>query len=117
MGIESDNGSIPPQDLNIIVHKNSNFLATKEIFIANSVSTVHNEKVIINIINLSNNDVTLFKGDVLIRASILYNKTQDDTVGFINESKGLSDNELKDAYREILLAQLKLKTLLKYLRM
>src|SRR5215469_6763849 len=61
--IESEAGTQPPEYLNVLVHKNSEFLETGELLIANSISTVREGKVQINVINISNSNINLFKGE------------------------------------------------------
>src|SRR5215469_11850843 len=47
VNIESEAGTKPPELLNVLVHKTSEFLDTGELLIANSISTVRDGKVLI----------------------------------------------------------------------
>src|SRR5215469_7159888 len=107
--IESEAGTKPPNNLNVLVHKNSEFLETGEILIANSISTVREGKVLISIINISNSSINLFKGETLTGAAVLHETTADcaATIASMKESKHLSDEQIRIAYKDALLAQQK----------
>src|SRR5215469_1159700 len=105
--IESEAGTQPPNYLNILVHKNSEFLESGEILIANSISTVREGKVLISIMNISNSNINLFKGETLTGAAVLHETNTDcaASIASVTESKHLSDEEIRIAYKEVLLAQ------------
>src|SRR5215469_13342024 len=104
--VKSRVGTTPPEKTEIVTHSRSNFLETKELFFANTLSRVENGCVLIDIINMGNSYINLFTTDVLTTACVLESaETEDDMqrVGVVTESKGLTDKQLKDAYEEILL--------------
>src|SRR5215469_9144742 len=105
--IESEAGTKPPNYLNVLVHKNSEFLESGEILIANSISTVREGKVLISIMNISNSNTNLFKGEALTKAAVLHetNSGYATSIASVTESKHLSDEEIRIAYKEVLLAQ------------
>src|SRR5215469_12283864 len=104
--VKSRVGTTPPEKTEIVTHSRSNFLETKEVFFANTLSTVENGCVLIDIINMGNSYINLYTSDMLATACVLESaETEDDMqrVGVVTESKGLTDKQLKDAYEEILL--------------
>ena len=105
--IESEAGTKPPEFLNVLVNKTSNFLESGELLIANSISTVREGKVLISIMNVSNSNINLFKGETLTRAAVLHeNNTEGEaSIASVTESRHLTDEQIRDAYRSVLLAQ------------
>src|SRR5215469_7798805 len=104
--VKSRVGTTPPEKTEIVAHSRSNFLETKELFFANTLSTVENGCILIDIINLGNSYINLYTSDMLTTACVLESAETDNDmqrVGVITESKGLSDKQLKKAYEEILL--------------
>src|SRR5215469_1418021 len=107
--IESEAGTKPPNYLNVLVHKNSEFLESGEILIANSISTVREGKVLISIMNISDSNINLFKGETLTGAAVLHETNTDcaASIASVTESKHLSDDEIRRAYKDVLMAQQK----------
>src|SRR5215469_7243586 len=107
--IESEAGTKPPNYLNVLVHKNSEFIESGELLIANSISTVREGKVMINVMNISNSNINLFKGEALTRAAVLHetNSEYEASIASVSESKHLSDEEIRNAYKDVLMAQQK----------
>src|SRR5215469_7164090 len=94
--VKSRVGTTPPEKTKIASHSRSNFLETKELLFANTLSTVENGCVLIDIINLGNSYINLYTSDVLTTACVLESaETEYDMqrVGVVTESKGLTDKQ------------------------
>src|SRR5215469_13499046 len=109
VNIESEAGTKPPEFLNVLVHKTSDFLESGELLIANSISTVREGKVFINIMNVSNSNINLFNGETLTCPTVLHEKNSEceASIASVTVSRHLTDQEIRDAYKSVLMAQQK----------
>ena len=100
--VESQAKTYPPNDLFIVSEKNS----ISNVLFANTLSKTKDNFALVQCINMSNNSFTLDKNVRLCHAYPLNYKLEvSSDINTVSSSKGLSDLQLKDAYREILLSK------------